>query len=152
MAEPSAAEVWRALVGVYQPVLREVVTELEGEAGIDSGTYSVLAYLDRGGGAMALAELQRLMRVRYSQPGLSRLVQRMEADGLLARELHPEDRRATTVALTRAGRSRIRSAHTVYERALNRHLGAYLAPADARRLVASLERVAARRRDGASSG
>ena len=106
MAGPSAPEVWRALVDVYQPVLREVVTELERDAGIDSGTYSVLAYLDRAGDAMPLAELQALMRVRYSQPGLSRLVQRMEADGLVTRTGDPHDRRATTVALTSSGRAR----------------------------------------------
>ena len=31
---------------------------------------------------MRLSELHELMHPRYSQPGLSRLVQRMEADGL----------------------------------------------------------------------
>jgi DNA-binding MarR family transcriptional regulator len=142
MAGPSAPELWRALVDVYQPVLREVVAELERDAGIDSGTYSVLAYLERAGGALPLAELQRLMQVRYSQPGLSRLVQRLEGDGLLARAVDPGDRRATTVALTRLGRRRTRTARSVYERALDRHLGAHVAPADARRLVTLLERVA----------
>jgi len=143
--EPSAPEVWRALVDVYQPVLREVVTELERDAGIDSGTYSVLAYLDRAGGGLPLAELQRLMHVRYSQPGLSRLVQRMESDGFVTRAGHPDDRRATAVALTRAGRARTRAARTVYDRALERHLGAHLRADDARRLVTLLERIATRR-------
>ena len=108
MAEPAAPELWRALVDVYQPVLREVVTELERDAGIDSGAYSVLAYLDRAGGAMPLAELQSLMRVRYSQPGLSRLVQRMEADGLVTRVAIPRTAGPRRCALTRAGRARTR--------------------------------------------
>ena len=145
MTGPSAPEVWRALVDVYQPVLREVVTELERDAGIDSGTYSVLAYLDRAGGALPLAELQSMMRVRYSQPGLSRLVQRMESDGLVARAGDPHDRRATTVALTRSGRARTCAARTVYDRALETHLGTHVDAGDARRLVALLERIAARR-------
>jgi DNA-binding MarR family transcriptional regulator len=150
---PPAPEVWRALVDVYQPVLREVVTELERDAGIDSGTYSVLAYLDRAHGVLPLAELQGLMRVRYSQPGLSRLVQRMESDGLVTRAGDPHDRRATTVALTRAGRARTRAARAVYDRALEHHLGAHVGADDARRLVGLLERVAARRRAaGARSG
>ena len=96
---------------MYQPVLREVVTELERDAGIDSGTYSVLAYLDRADGAMRMSELQALMRVRYSQPGLSRLVQRMEGDELVERVDAPDDRRATTVRLTRSGRARTRARH-----------------------------------------
>jgi DNA-binding MarR family transcriptional regulator len=143
-----APELWRALVDVYQPVLREVVGELERDAGIDSGTYSVLAYLARAEGAMRLSELQTLMRVRYSQPGLSRLVQRMEADGLVDRVGDPDDRRATTVRLTRAGRARTRSARAVYDRALEHHLGAFVGSEDARALRDLLERVAAARPAG----
>jgi DNA-binding MarR family transcriptional regulator len=145
-----APELWRALVDVYQPVLREVVVELERDAGIDSGTYSVLAYLQRAGGAMRLSELQALMRVRYSQPGLSRLVQRMETDGLVERVDDPDDRRAVTVRLTRAGRARTRSARAVYDRALEHHLGAFVGAADARALRALLERIAAARGIGRS--
>jgi len=143
--DPTAPELWRALVDVYQPVLREVVGELERDAGIDSGTYSVLAYLDRADGALRLSELQTLMRVRYSQPGLSRLVQRMEADGLVDRVEVPDDRRATTVRLTRTGRARTRTARAVYDRALEQHLGTFVTAADARRLTDLLERVAAAR-------
>ena len=145
MDEPTAAEVWRALVDVYQPVLRDVVTELEQDAGIDSGTYSVLAYLDRAGGTIRLAELQSLMRVRYSQPGLSRLVQRMETDALVERVTDPGDRRATTVRLTRAGRARTRAARAVYDRALERHLGVFVDTADARVLTDVLDRLATAR-------
>jgi DNA-binding MarR family transcriptional regulator len=130
------------LVDVYQPVLRDVVADLEHRAGIDSGTYSVLAYLDRARGRMRLGDLGLLMRVRYSQPGLSRLVQRMEADSLLDRTVDPEDRRATMVSLTRIGRSRLRAAHAVYETALDEHLGAFIDPADAGVLTEALERLA----------
>ena len=136
---------WSALVDVYQPVLRDVVAALERDAGIDSGTYSALAYLDRAGGRMQLRDLHELMRVRYSQPGLSRLVQRMEAEGIVERRVHPEDRRGTVVALTRSGRSRFRRAHDVYTVALDEHLGANLSPADAVELTRALEALGARR-------
>ncbi len=145
MPDPTAPELGRALVDVYQPVLRAVVTDLERDAGIDSGTYSVLGYLDRAGGSMRLSELQTLLRVRYSQPGLSRLVQRMEIDGLVDRVEVPDDGRATTVRLTRSGRTRTRTARAVYDRALEHHLGAFVTAADARRLVDVLERVASAR-------
>jgi DNA-binding MarR family transcriptional regulator len=140
---PPAQELWRTLVDVYQPVLRDVVADLERHAGIDSGTYSVLAYLDQADGSLRLGELHRLMRVRYSQPGLSRLVQRMEADDLLRRSVDPDDRRAVSVSLTRTGRARFRTAHTVYQAALDEHLGALVDPADAAVLTAGLGRLAA---------
>ncbi len=149
MAPDPTQRLWTALVDVYQPVLRDVVGALERDAGIDSGTYSALAYLDRAGGSMRLRDLHDLMRVRYSQPGLSRLVQRMEQDGLVARRVDPEDRRGTLVGLSRAGRNRFRRAHEVYDAALGEHLGRNVSPASATALARSLEELAARRAPGA---
>ncbi len=45
------------------------------------------------------------MHPRYSQPGLSRLVQRMEAAGLVDRHADPGDGRAAVVVMTGAGRA-----------------------------------------------
>ncbi len=136
---------WTALVAVYQPVLREVVDALEHDAGIDSGTYSALAYLDQPGGRMRIGDLHALLRVRYSQPGLSRLVQRMERDGIVQRHIDPDDRRGTVVSLTRSGRTRFRRARDVYNAALDEHLGRDLPDATVASLTRALEDVAARR-------
>jgi DNA-binding MarR family transcriptional regulator len=136
---------WTALVAVYQPVLRGVVDALERDAGIDSGTYSALAYLDQAGGRMRIGDLHALLRVRYSQPGLSRLVQRMERDGIVERRIDPDDRRGTVVSLTRAGRTRFRRAHDVYTAALDEHLGRNLSDTTLASLTRVLEGVAAQR-------
>lgn len=142
MTAEHAQELWSALVAVYQPVLRDVVMTLERDARIDSGIYSVLAYLDRAETPMRLRELQELMRVRYSQPGLSRLLQRMERDGLVERRVDPTDRRATIVGLTRAGRARFRRAHEIYSRALDEHLGRNVSATAAKDLARALTAVA----------
>jgi DNA-binding MarR family transcriptional regulator len=136
-------EPWRALVDVYQAVLHDVVDALEREAGIDSGAYSVLAHLDRvtPKGRMPMAELQRLMHPRYSQPGLSRLIQRMEAAGLIDRRVDPSDGRATTVHVTRAGRARFGRAHTVYAHAVHEHFLAHLDGRQRDRLARELRSV-----------
>jgi DNA-binding MarR family transcriptional regulator len=140
-----ATRLWSALVDVYQPVLREVVADLEQEVGIDSGVYSALAYLDRASGRLRIGELHELMRIRYSQPGLSRLVQRMETDGLLARSTDPTDGRATVLHMTSAGRKRFRIALAVYDAALEEHLGSFVSASEARSLTAALTRVAGNR-------
>jgi len=137
-------QLWSALVAVYQTVLRDLVAALEQNAGIDSGVYSALAYLERAEtpGRLPLRTLQELMQVRYSQPGFSRLVQRMEAEGLVERSRVRDDGRAFTVVLTRSGRARFRRARAVYRAALHEHLGRHVAPADAIRLAATLEKLA----------
>jgi DNA-binding MarR family transcriptional regulator len=137
---------WSALVRVYQGVLHEIVGALEQDAGIDSGMFSVLAHLERAPapGRMPLNELQRLMYPRFSQPGLSRLVQRMEVAGLVERRRDPSDGRATTLLATRAGRARFRRANATYTAALHEHFGAHLSVAERKRMTADLDRVANR--------
>ena len=141
-----ARRAWSALVAVYQTVLRDVVSELEDETPLDSATFSALAYLERADppGRMRLGELHRCMRVRYSQPGVSRLVQRMEADGLVERRPDPDDRRATVLAVTRVGRARYRRADAVYTAALDEHFSRHVTGDEAALLAEVLGDLTAR--------
>jgi DNA-binding MarR family transcriptional regulator len=134
-------DAWRSLVAVYQSVLHDVVRALEYDAGMDSGVFSALAYLARAEprGRMRLSELLELMHPRYSQPGLSRLVQRMEADGLVERRADPDDGRATVLQMTRAGRARFVRADAIYTDAVRAHFGRHLDVAEARTLQSSLD-------------
>jgi DNA-binding MarR family transcriptional regulator len=138
---------WSVLVTVYQAVLHDVVAELDHSAHMDSGVFSALAYLARAEPAhrMPMAELQRAMHPRYSQPGFSRLVQRMEQDGLVERRTDANDRRATVIVTTRAGRAQFRAANAVYADALQKSFGRHLGPADHSRVAAILGRVVDRR-------
>jgi DNA-binding MarR family transcriptional regulator len=137
---------WSALVAVYQSVLHDVVAALDEFAGIDSGVFSALAYLDRAPAQrIPMGELQLLMHPRYSQPGFSRLVQRMEADGLVERRPDPDDRRASIVVLTRSGRAQFRKANAVYVDALQVSFGRHLDDDEHRRLAAIMTNVSARR-------
>ena len=136
------------LVAVYQAVLHDVVGELDRRVGMDSGVFSALAYLERADPPhrMPMGELQRAMHPRYSQPGFSRLVQRMEQDGLVERRTDAKDRRATVIVTTRIGRTQFRAANAVYLEALEASFGRHLAPADHSRVAALLGRVADRQR------
>jgi DNA-binding MarR family transcriptional regulator len=138
-----ATMTWSALVALYQAVLHDVVGQLGDEAGMDSGVFSALAYLERAEPAhrVRLSELQRLLHPRYSQPGLSRLVQRMEADGLVARRPDPDDGRATLLVTTATGRRAYARAIRVYEDAVQEHFGRHLAAQDGARLAAVAHRV-----------
>ena len=145
-------QLWSALVAVYQAVLRDLVAALEQDGGIDSGVYSVLAYLERAEtpGRLPLRTLHELMHVRYSQPGLSRLVQRMEADGLVERSRVRDDGRAFT-SFSRAVAGRASAARaTCTARRCTSTSAATSAPAEASRLARALGKLAAhaRRRRG----
>jgi DNA-binding MarR family transcriptional regulator len=142
-----ALQAWSALVAAYFSVLSDVVGRLEREARMDSGVFSALAFLDRAPvtGRMRLSELYDAMRYRYSQPGLSRLVQRMLRDGLVSRRPDPDDGRGAVVVTTRQGRARYRKANAVYLCALADHFGRHLGDDEAARLAEMLEVLVARR-------
>jgi len=138
---------WSTPVTVYQAVLHDVVAELDDRVGMDSGVFSALAYVERADPPhrMPMGELQRAMHPRYSQPGFSWLVQRMEQDGLVERRADAHDRRATVIVTTRAGRTQFRSANAVYVDALQESFGRHLGAADHDRVAAILDRVVASR-------
>jgi len=131
-----------------QEVLRPVVAQLNSECGIEPGVFAVLVYIHDAGkeadGAVPLAKLQRLMRTRYSQPGLSRLVKRMEAAGLLKRSVHPADARATILALTRSGKALYKSSVRVYQDALYESFGCHLSPEEVQELSDMLTKLSER--------
>jgi len=146
-AETDPLAAWSALVAVYQAVLHDIVQALAAGAGMDSGVFSALAYVERADPPhrIRLGELQRLLHPRYSQPGLSRLVQRMEADGLVERRPDPDDRRAAILVSTRSGRRAYQRANTVYRAAVHDHFGRHLTRDDTASITDGLTRVAQRR-------
>jgi DNA-binding MarR family transcriptional regulator len=142
MSDDSLAA-WSALVALYQAVLHDVVGRLGDEAAMDSGVFSALAYLERADPAhrLRLSELQRMLHPRYSQPGLSRLVQRMEADGLVERRPDPDDGRAAILVTTATGRRAYARANRVYEAAVQQHFGRHLGARNGAQLESLVGRV-----------
>jgi DNA-binding MarR family transcriptional regulator len=68
--------------------------------------------------------MQELGRaVHLSQSALSRVVGRLEQDGLVSRGLCPQDRRGIFVCITDAGRERYESARPAHRAALSDALG-----------------------------
>ena len=65
------------------------------------------------GGTLRVGELAKALRVTVG--GTSKLVDRIEAAGLIARQTDPEDRRAARVALSRQGRRKLTAASKTYQ-------------------------------------
>ena len=89
---------------------RHVESEL-GEWGVTTAQYGVLLHLMKGE-PLSLTDLSGL--IFRSNSTLTSLIDRMERDGLVAREAHINDRRVTTVELTPKGGEllgKIRSHH-----------------------------------------
>ena len=76
--------------------------------------------------SMRVGDLARELRITVG--GTSKLVDRIERAGLIAREPDPDDRRASRVALTTAGKRKLTAALKTYEAEAGRLLGSVLSP------------------------
>jgi DNA-binding MarR family transcriptional regulator len=83
-------------------------------------------------GSMRVGDLARALRVTVG--GTSKLVDRIERAGLIAREPDPDDRRASRVVLTTAGKRKLTAALKTYEAEVRSILGGVLRPEEQRQM------------------
>lgn len=94
---------WRGMLRVHSDLTRELDAELTQRHGLPLTSYEVLLFLaDSPDGRMRMSELAD--SVLLSRSGLTRLVDRLEREGLLEREQCEEDARGYFAAITDRGR------------------------------------------------
>lgn len=105
--------VWRMFLRAHSDTVRRLERDLAAETGLPLGSYDVLLQLaEAPKRRLRMAELAD--RVLLSRSGLTRLVDRLQADGLVVREPFPGDARGTYTVLTAAGLDRLRRAAPVH--------------------------------------
>src|SRR3954462_3663631 len=104
---------WRGLLRVHASLSKALDAELEAEHGLPLTSYEVLLYLaDAEGEKMRMCDLAS--SVILSRSGLTRLVDRLERDGLLVRESCASDPRGAFAKLTPAGDERLAAARATH--------------------------------------
>jgi len=98
------------------------VLDRHGLGASDFEVLDILAEGADGDGSSCLRVQEISSRVHLSQSALSRLVARLEKDGLVRRAMCAEDRRGVRVELTEAGRNRHAEARPLQREVLSRML------------------------------
>ena len=137
--DASELAAWRAFLNAHAAVTQRIDTDLKTNGLPPLTWYDVLWPLEE-------AERKRLrmndlaQKVVLSRTGLVRLVDRLEAAGLIRREAVPEDRRGSYAAITPAGTATLRRMWPIYRRNIEQH---FLEPlgGNVGRMRAALERV-----------
>lgn len=94
---------WESLMRAHSVLMKQFAAENIWHE-LSMREYDVLYTLTKCDGAgLRITELGQY--VLLSQPALSRMIDRLVARGLLAREVDPQDRRSVLVSLTDAGRA-----------------------------------------------
>ncbi|GAA3378797.1 MarR family transcriptional regulator [Streptomyces sannanensis] len=107
-SERVLVEEWRDILDVHARTMCELDRELHPH-GLGASDFEVLDVLAEGvaqDGGCSYRVQELAARVHLSQSALSRLIARLEKDGLVTRGMCTEDRRGVRVALTDEGRAR----------------------------------------------
>jgi DNA-binding MarR family transcriptional regulator len=100
---------WVGLLHAHASLVKQLDAELIAAHGISLSAFEVLWRVDAADhGRLRMAELANL--VLLSPSGLSRLVDRLEADKMIERVACPEDGRAINATITELGRARLAEA------------------------------------------
>jgi DNA-binding MarR family transcriptional regulator len=126
---------WMLLVRTHTRFWDAVERQMQRDHGLTMARYDVLAQLDGAGGRLGLGQLASA--IALSPSGLSKLLDRMGAPGLILREADPDDARAAFAIITPRGRVLVRSARRGHHALLRRTFGHVLNDRD----VADLARI-----------
>ena len=135
-------DAWKAFLRAQSSVLTTLEDELQHERGLSLTAYEVLLHLSRAPAeGLRMQELAR--RSVLSKSGLTRLIDRMEKDGLVARRACPSDRRGTFAVITDAGREAQARAAPVHLRGVREHFASHLTEEEARAVRDALSKMIA---------
>ena len=134
------AAAWRALLATHAALVDRLSEELQDERDLPLPWYEVLLFLNRASdGRLRMGELAGSLLLTPS--GVTRLVDRMEAEGLVRRQRCPSDRRGWLAVITPTGRSRLRAAAPIHLRGVEEHFGRHLSDEEADLMASVLGRV-----------
>jgi|GEM_PF-3444133 len=139
--EQGDVQVWLALSRAKELLDDHLDRALRTGVDLSLHEHSVLVQLALGGGIQQMnAVAQSLV---LSKSGATRLVAKLEEEGLIERVVFPQDRRATFARLTDAGRSRLERSEAIFHRVLGEVFSEHLRGSDLQHLRRSLDRLLA---------
>jgi DNA-binding MarR family transcriptional regulator len=141
-----AIRAWSHFLGAHALALRAIEAKLKAAGQPPFAWYDVLLELERAGGRLRIGELgARLVVEPYN---VTRLLDRLEGEGLIARERAKGDGRGAFAALTEKGAALRKEMWKHYRRAILEVFGAALSNRDAEAMTAAFKKVIAHLREG----
>lgn len=148
---PHEIGAWRGFLRVHAQVSKQLDAELVAAHGLPLTSYEVLLSLaEQPDGCMRMSELAD--SVLLSRSGLTRLVDRLERDGLIERQACPNDARGQFAAITERGRERFLEARGTHLAGIRERFLSRLDEAELAQLAQLWERIVPGAVSAASGG
>jgi DNA-binding MarR family transcriptional regulator len=137
---PTELRAWRALVRAHACLVKRLDAQLESEHGVPLSSYEVLRLLaDSDGGKLRMHDIAAA--VMLSRSGLTRLVDRLERDGLVARCSCENDARGAYAVISDIGRERYVQARATHRSGIRTMFVAHFSEQELELLGPLLERL-----------
>jgi DNA-binding MarR family transcriptional regulator len=132
---------WRGLLRAHACLAKRLDAELERAHRLPMTSYEVLNRLqEEAGGRMRMCDLAE--QAQLSRSGLTRMVDRLEREGLLERCSCDHDARGSYACLTESGRERVEEAHVTHLSVVREHFFSQFSESELSLLADMWERIA----------
>ena len=133
---------WRALLMAHTRLVDRLDQDLRAEAGLSLADYSALLHLAEAP-QRRLRMSQLAEGIFLTRSGVTRLIDRLQADGLVTRSQGSSDGRGAEAVLTQAGLEKLRSASPIHLRGIKAYFLDQVAAEDLEVLARMMGSVAA---------
>jgi DNA-binding MarR family transcriptional regulator len=131
---------WKAFLKAHRAVIDKIENDLENAGTVPLTSYDVLLELSQAP-ERKLRMSDLAAQVVLSRSGLTRLVDRLEKEGMLKREADPNDRRGTQAVLTQLGFEALKQAWPNYAQGINKYFAEIISEQEARVVAKALEKL-----------
>ncbi len=138
---PEQLRAWRGLLRAHACLAKRLDAELERAHRLPMSSYEVLHHLKEAPGErMRMCDLAE--HAQLSRSGLTRMVDRLEREGLLARCSCDHDARGAYACLTGLGRERLEAARVTHRAVIREQFFSHFSGVELEQLAEMLERIA----------
>ena len=132
---------WEAFLTAYAATSHVLERAAETRGGLPLGEHFLLVQIARGP-ETGLRPTDLAERSLLTKSGITRALDRLEADALIERRVCPSDKRGFLVVLTPKGRRLLRRSAPSHIRAIATHFAEQLMPHELPVVTAAMERIA----------
>jgi len=143
-------DVWRSFLQAHARLFRRLDDELRQEHGLSLPEYEALMHIGRAP-ERRVRMSQLAQQVLLSKSGVTRLIDRLVADGFVERSTCSSDARGAEAVLTVAGLNRLRAAAETHLRGIERYFVSALTAAELDTIARTMQSVSNRAGSGSAA-
>lgn len=143
-SSPERLRAWRLFFESALALLDTLEHDFQHDAGFPVQWYDVLVHLEETPDGLRTSELAQ--RVLFSKSGFTRVVDKMEAAGLVRRVRPENDRRSIFIVQTPEGRAAMQRARPPHHRWVEENFNGLLTDSDVKAITRAFEKISAHAR------